>query len=306
MDISLQIKSLLNEAELYRTQGLFQEAKQKYHAASAMIHKIDKLKNKEKLIKAITDKIQSLEEKDEKAKTGPPSPELSEKGQNLIKNLFGENDLQKAIALARFGQFERAVVELEALLKDEAFRVEAGKNIIRCKMATGTIDDAIDQYNQWYSTDLFQTSQMESIRIYLQQIMDKRGLDKKLPTPVAEKNGVHVPAESGGIEFSMPEEEEEEMLDITSIGITFNSGTQKGRMVEFDVNFQSGDMLSLIIPKSDKGMIEDLAEGDSLDDIQFYSPIAMFKGAALIASKTMIDSGPKEGDFCLDLKVTST
>ena len=302
MDISLQIKSLLHEAELYRTQGLYQEAKQKYHAASAMIHKIDKLKNKEKLIAAISEKIQSLEAKDEKANTGPSSPELSEKGQNLIKNLFGENDLQKAIALARFGQFERAMVELEALLKDDAFRVEAGKNIIRCKMATGTIDDAIDQYNQWFSSDLFQTSQMESIRIYLQQIMDKRGLDNQLPVPVAETEST----DSGGIEFSMPEEEEEEMLDITSIGITFSSGTQKGRMVEFDVNFQSGDMLSLIIPKNDEGMIEDLSEGDSLDDIQFYSPIAMFKGTALIASKTMIDSGPKEGDFCLDLKVTST
>ncbi len=44
MNISLQIKSLLNEAELYRAQGLFPEAKDKYHAASAMIHKIDKLK----------------------------------------------------------------------------------------------------------------------------------------------------------------------------------------------------------------------------------------------------------------------
>jgi tetratricopeptide (TPR) repeat protein len=120
MDISLRIKSLLSEAELYRTQGLFPEAKDKYHAASAMIHKIDKLKNKENLLKAISSKIQSLEKKTAKVETGPASPELSEKGQNLIKNLFGENDLQKAVALARFGQFERAITELTALLKDDA------------------------------------------------------------------------------------------------------------------------------------------------------------------------------------------
>jgi hypothetical protein len=68
MDISLQIKSLLNEAELYRSQGLLSEAKEKYHAASAMIHKIGKLKNKDNLIKAIAEKIQSLEEKTEKVK----------------------------------------------------------------------------------------------------------------------------------------------------------------------------------------------------------------------------------------------
>jgi hypothetical protein len=77
-------------------------------------------------------------------------------------------------------------------------------------------------------------------------------------------------------------------------------------MVEFDVNFQSGGMLSLIISKSEKGLIDALKTGDSLDDIQFYSPIAMFKGTAVVANKTPIDTGPKQGDFCLDLKITST
>jgi hypothetical protein len=77
-------------------------------------------------------------------------------------------------------------------------------------------------------------------------------------------------------------------------------------MFEFDVNFQSGDMLSLIISKNDQGLLEDLKKGDKLEDIQFYSPIAMFKGTAIIANQTRIDAGPKQGDFCLDLKVTST
>ena len=305
MDISLQIKSLLNEAELYRAQGLFPEAKDKYHAASVMIHKIDKLKNKDNLLKAISGKIQSLEKKTEKVETGPSSPELSEKGQNLIKNLFGENDLQKAVALAKFGQFERAIVELEALLRDDVYRVDAGKNIIRCKMAIASVDDAIDQYHQWLAGDLFNGHQLESIRTYLQPIIDRKGIDKILPVPVSEKDEINTGADSGGIEFSMPEPEEE-ILDITSIGITFTSGTHQGKMVEFDVNFQSGGTLSLIISKNDKGLIDELKKGDNLDDIQFYSPIAMFKGTAVVANKTRIDTGPKQGDFCLDLKVTST
>ena len=305
MDISLQIKSLLNEAELYRAQGLFPEAKDKYHAASVMIHKIDKLKNKDSLLKAISGKIQSLEKKTEKVETGPSSPELSEKGQNLIKNLFGENDLQKAVALAKFGQFERAIVELEALLRDDVYRVDAGKNIIRCKMAIASVDDAIDQYHQWLAGDLFNGHQLESIRTYLQPIIDRKGIDKILPVPVSEKDEINTGADSGGIEFSMPEPEEE-ILDITSIGITFTSGTHQGKMVEFDVNFQSGGTLSLIISKNDKGLIDELKKGDNLDDIQFYSPIAMFKGTAVVTNKTRIDTGPKQGDFCLDLKVTST
>lgn len=304
MDIRLQIKSLLSEAELYRAQGLFADAKQKYTAASEIINRIDNLKNKEGLIKTISEKIQSLEEKTEKAQTGPASPELSEKGQDLIKNLFGENDLQKAVALARFGQFERSIVELQALLKDKNYRMEAARNIIRCKMAMGTVDDAIDQYNQWFSSDLFSSGEMEAIRVYLQPILEKRGIEKTLPAPVVEDE--EETTDSGGIEFTMPDEPEEEILEITSIGITFSSGSHEGKMVEIDVNFQSGELLSMIIPKTDKGMIEDLKNGDTLEDIQFYSPIAMFSGTAVVANKTQIDSGPKRGDFCLDLKITST
>jgi hypothetical protein len=304
MDIGKQIKSLLNEAELYRCQGLLSEAKNKYLSAAALIKEIDRLKNKDHLLEVIDEKIHSLEEKTEKVETGPASPELSEKGQDLIKNLFGKNDLQKAVALAKFGQFERAIVEFEALLKDDVYRVDAGKNIIRCKMAVATVEDAVDQYNRWFSGDLFTASQLESIRTYLQSILDNQGIRTPLPVPETEANGSDA-TDSGGIEFSMPEPEED-MLDITSIGITFTSGSHQGKMVEFDVNFQSGDMLSLIISKSDITFIEELNNGDNLDDVQFYSPIAMFKGTAVVANKTKISSGPKQGDFCLDLKVTST
>ncbi|WP_319525375.1 hypothetical protein [uncultured Desulfosarcina sp.] len=311
MDISLQIKSFLSQAELYRSQGLFTEARAKYDAALDMINKIDRLKNKDNLLKMISGKIDQLEKKTAKVETGPSSPELSEKGQNLIKNLFGENDLEKAVALAKFGQFERAIVELKSLLKDDAYRVDAGKNIMRCKIAIGSIDDAIDQYNQWLSGDLFATGQLESIRAYLQPIIDRKGIDKILTAPdvsvedEAEAEAAAESAPSGGIEFSMPEPEEE-ILDITSIGITFTSGTQKGKMVEFDVNFQSGGMLSLIISKSDRGLIDELQTGDQLEDVQYYSPIAMFKGTAVVSNKTEITTGPKQGDFCLDIKVTST
>jgi tetratricopeptide (TPR) repeat protein len=305
MNISLQIKSLLSEAELYRTQGLFNEARDKYEAALDMVLKIEKLKNKDSLLSAISAKIQTIDAKTAKVEKGPTSPELSEKGQDLIKNLFGKNELEKAIALAKFGQFERAIHELEALLRDDRFKVEAGKNIIRCRLATSSPDDAIDQYNKWFSEDIFSTEQIDAIRTYLQPILDRKGYDSPLPVPVGDKGTKPEARGAGGIEFSMPEPEEE-ILDITSIGITFSGGSQKGKMVEFDVNFQSGDMLSLIIAKSEKSLLDDFNEGDNFEDVQFYSPIAMFKGSAVVANKTPITSGPKQGDFCLDLKITST
>lgn len=304
MNINHQIKSQLSEAELYRAQGLFSEAIAKYHGASALIDEIAGLKNKTRLLKAISDKIQAIEKKTEKVETVTTTPELSEKGQNLIKNLFGETNLQKAIALAKFGQFDAAIAEFTNLLKEDAYRVEAGKHLLRCVMSVASVADAIERYNQWFAGDMFTAEQMEAIRAYLQPMVVQKGIDTPLSIPAGVEKENQVSGNSAEIEFDGPESQEE-ILDITSIGIPFTSGSQKGKMVEFDVNFQSGEMLSLIIPRSDKGLIGDLHDGDKLDDIQFYSPIAIFTGTAVITQKTQIETGPKRGDFCLDLKINS-
>ncbi len=305
MNINHQIKARLSEAELYRAQGLFSEAIDKYHDASAMIDDISGLKNKASLLKAISEKIQAIEKRTQKVENGPRAPALSEKGQNLIKNLFGESSLQKAIALAKFGQFDRAIVEFTELLEEGAYRVDAGKNILRCMMTVGCVDDAVAQYQKWHADDRFEADQLAAIRAYLQPIAQQKGIAAPLPMPGDSENQDKVGANKAEIEFNMPESQEE-ILDITSIGICFTNGSQKGRMVEFDVNFQSGEMLSLIIPKNDSGVIEALKDGDRLEEVQFYSPIAMFKGTAVIAQKTQIETGPKHGDFCLDLKITGT
>ena len=124
-----------------------------------------------------------------------------------------------------------------------------------------------------------------------------------MPSPVAAKD-----VRTGSGQPSPPAADsgsDEEFLDITSIGITFESGPRKGKMVEFDVNFQSGNMLSLIISKQDQSLIEDLKAGMELKDIQFYSPIAIFNGSGVVSSKTQIKSGPKQGDYCLDIRIKS-
>ena len=80
----------------------------------------------------------------------------------------------------------------------------------------------------------------------------------------------------------------------------------RAKMVEFDVNFQSGNMLSLIISKQDQELIKDIETGMRLNDIQFFSPIAIFNGAGVVSDKTQIKSGPKQGDFCLDVRIVSS
>lgn len=211
--------------------------------------------------------------------------------------------LKGAVALAEFGQFDRALVELNELLEKESTRVDAAKNILRCHLASSSAEEAINQYHQWYSGDLFQSNQLEAVRGYLEDILTKKGLQVSLPLPVDVASS---PDAEVTLEVEAQPEPEEEFLDITSIGITFDSGPRKGKMVEFDVNFQSGNMLSLIISKKDQVIIEGLKEGLKIKEIQFFSPIAIFNGSGMVASKTQIKTGPKQGDFCLDIRIVSS
>ncbi|MBI5062948.1 MAG: hypothetical protein HZB87_05680, partial [Desulfatitalea sp.] len=294
MDIKQKIKTALQEAEIYRSQGLITEAHAKYQNAVKTINSIDNLKNKESLLKAISEKIRALNITQEKVDKGPTTPELSKKAQDLIKNLFTFSDnkdedaaaLEGAVALAKFGQFDRALNELNGLLEKDTIRVEAAKNIVRCYLASSSADEAVNQYHQWHSGDLFQPQQLETVRGYLEDILQKRGIDAKLPSPVG--IAVKASAVEPVLDIDAPAETEEEFLDITSIGITFDTGPRKGKMVEFDVNFQSGSTLSLIISKKDNDLIEGLAAGTKLKEVQFFSPIAIFNGAGVVVSKTQI------------------
>ena len=309
---------MLQEAEIYSMQGLMAEARAKYQDAYAFVRGISNLKNKESLLKAIDLKFKAISDTKEKVDRGPTSTELSEKAQDLIKNLFSFSEnkdeesaaLEGAVALAKFGQFDRSLNELKPLLQKEGLRVEAAKNILGCHIATSSNEEAVDQYHQWCSGDLFKPNQLEMVRVYLEDILQKKGIKANLLSPFS--------AEDTAATAELTEEEpvleadeaqdnnEEEFLDITSIGITFDNGPNQGNMVEFDVNFQSGSMLSLIISKKDQSLIEGLTAGMKLEDIQFFSPIAIFNGSGVVSSKTQIKSGPKQGDFCLDIRIVST
>ncbi len=95
MDISLQIKSFLSQAELYRSQGLFTEARAKYDAALDMINKIDRLKNKDNLLKMISGKIDQLEKKTAKVETGPSSPSFPKRDKTSSKTFSAKTTLKK-------------------------------------------------------------------------------------------------------------------------------------------------------------------------------------------------------------------
>jgi tetratricopeptide (TPR) repeat protein len=323
MNIPKQIKTLLQEAELYHSQGLLDEALVKYHNAEDLIQKHEQLKNRLKLIDAVSKKIQRLENDIQRIEDAPEKPEVSAKIQDLIKKLFtftpNRNEdaraLEGAVALAKFGQFKRAISEFKALLKKDSLRVAAAKNIIRCHMAFSSVDDAVAEYERWLSENIFLPNQLQRLRIFLKDVLKKEGIDKTLPqikmSPDDMETMIHIPEihhvkpqiyENDEFKIEEVKIENDEDLDINSIGITFDSGPLKDQVFEFKVRFQLGNVVTLLIPGREKDLIENFKAGTTINDVRYYSNIAFFNGSGLITAVKKIKIGPLRGDYCVDIE----
>lgn len=312
MNLKDQIKAILQEAEIYRRQGLLEESRSKYKEATDLIQANSQLRNREALIQAIGSKVASLDSTTDALDNEDASPQLSPKAQDLIKKLFSfsekkdrdEAALEGAIALAKFGQFDGALEEFKALIDRDTHRLVAAKNILRCHFAVNANEAAVDQLKEWLTGDLFSPEQLTGLRANVADHLTRQGVEMELPE--IELSAPAAADDSGALgDMGMPDDDQGEFLDITSIGITMEEGPSQGQMIEFDVNFQSGNMLSLIIPSKDEPLIEQLQDGVRLDNIQYYSPIAIFRGAGVVSSRTQIKNGPKKGDFCLDVKIVN-
>lgn len=323
MNIAKQIKTLLQEAELYHSQGLLDEALLKYHYVENLIQGHEQLKNRIKLFDAVSKKIQRLENDIQRIEKAPKKPEVSAKIQDLIKKLFtftpkmneDARALEGAVALAKFGQFKRAILEFKVLLKKDSLRVAAAKNIVRCHMALSAVDDAVAEYEQWLSENIFLPNQLQRLRIFFENVLKKEGIDKILPQTKMSADDmetiIHIPEihqvkphayENDGFKIEDDEIEDDENLDINSIGITFDSGPQKDQVFEFKVRFQLGNVVSLLIPGREKDLVENFKAGTTINDVQYYSNIAFFNGSGLITAVKKIKIGPLRGDYCVDIE----
>jgi tetratricopeptide (TPR) repeat protein len=282
MDAKKQIRSSIQEAELYKSQGLFDEAKEKYLSIVEFIQENEKIQKKQHLIDSISKKISALEKEIEKIETAQISSEMSQKIQSFIKTILQEAEIYASQGLVAQAK-EKYSQAAEFLKKDDQLKNKK-------KLLDGI-----------------------SKKISALEKKAKPEEEKKKPTPPEvpvkdEEAEVPIKDEEALEEEKKEEIEEEiqEFIDISSIGITLDHGPEKGRVVELDVSFQSGNMINLIISSKDKAMIENFKAGDKLNGIQFYSPIAIFKGSGIVSANTQIDSGPKQGDYRLEIKILST
>jgi len=203
--------------------------------------------------------------------------------------------MEGALALAKFGQYETALIEFKKILKAGILPVVTAKHIIRCHLALSSPNEAIDQYERWLDNETLEREQLKNVRSFLAAILERKGIKSNLP----EAGEIKAEGSSMGGKVT----NEGDVLDISSVGVRFAKGSKKGKMIEFEVTFQSGNIISIVLSSNEESLVESLKLGIELPDMQFYSPIAIFRGKGIVSGKTKIKSGPKRGDYMLDIRV---
>lgn len=261
MDIKEKIQTLVGEAKIYQSQGLLNEATELYYQIKDILNS-SQIKGKEKLIEDVTKKIQMLGNRAAKFEASASQPQISPKAQELIKKLFAKTDnddadqaaLEEAIVLAKFGQFDKAIEDFTDLLGNEKTKLEAAKNILKCYIQIEATSKATDRFHQWQQEELFNVEQLKKLRTFFENLVHKKGAQLELEEADTSHETEEIAAaqnddEDGSIA-------EDDMIDISSVGIIVESGPAKGKQIELDVSFQSGNMISLILSSKDKQLIE--------------------------------------------------
>jgi adenylate cyclase len=114
--------SLVKEAEIYRGQGLLEECRETYAKLLEFAQGQKNFMTNRELIQAVEEKIKAVNRELKDRELHVEIPDLSEELQGLISNLFSFSSnqdvaaIEGAVALAKFGQYERALAELQKLI----------------------------------------------------------------------------------------------------------------------------------------------------------------------------------------------
>ena len=300
MDLVEKIKTYFKEGEIYRTQGLLDEALDRFKAVEEIVKANKSIRNRKDLLVKISKRINQINIKLHKEDKPLKPPKVSDDVQGLMKEMFsfddpevkGSSSLGGAIALAKFGQYDKAIEEFTRLLEYKSLRFEAAKNILMCWIEQKYVDYAVSLFQKWQKNNFFPADEMEKLSVYFQDILKNAGIKREISGIEAKKT---IEPES--------EIDDEDILDINAVRFVMPGGPKKGEKVELDVSFQSGKYIRIIISQKDKELIDSIKPGDMIKEIIFYSPMAIFSGTGFVSSKKEIEAGPKRGDYSLEIKI---
>jgi tetratricopeptide (TPR) repeat protein len=305
MDIEKKIRAFIKEADIYRSQGLFDEAKEKLDKTVLLINKNATVieGSKESLLELIAAQQAVLKKDIEKVDKALRAPEMSNAFQEVVMDKFvfsGDDDkavLEGAIALVQFGQFKRALEELLPIVENEALRFLATKNILRCYLALNSQEDAVEHYNKLRSKHAFSEDELTQLDAFLKQSIGIKNGDGEGSAGRCGKNSTDKKtAEESFRKMDIP--------DIHSVEIKFIKDSREAIVVDFKVRSQSADIISFVVPSNEMDMLDAFEEGNLLSDIRYYSRDCLILGKGKISSSSRSDTtAGVEGDCRVDIKI---
>ncbi len=287
------VRSLVKQAAVYRAQGLLAESRGKYEEILSFLGTNLQLQNIEKFTEAVRERILDVNRGIAEIRSAPVNPDLSPQLQSLIKKLFTFSKtkevaaIEGALALAKFGQYEEAVSELQKLLKEGILPTVAAKNVLRCYLSLSLPQSAVSQFKEWMRNDTLSKEDLKYVRDFLVSSLRNKGMNEM------------VPALSGEIQASV--KTQDDFLDISSIKIHFHDGKRHRYAVELDVVYQVGGLTSVVVSSADRALLDSLKLGKILHDIQFYTPVTVFRGAGIVSRKSVLEKGPRKGNYLIDI-----
>nr|QIV52805.1 hypothetical protein [uncultured bacterium] len=227
------------------------------------------------------------------------STKMSQQELDLVKKLFafsggqhsGEASPELGTAYLVMGQYEKALSEFNILVKNAKQRVFAAKNILRCYIGMATLEDAILQYNIWTVSGQFSYDDLAKVYSFLQNILIKRNSKEFIPKPSPEKKAKN------------EKPQEDEYLDLLSIKINPDNNDRKNTAISLDVEFQKGNVFSVILPKKESPIIEMMKAGKTIKNVEITATSVVFQENCLIAGKRVIKKGPQKGQSFIILKI---
>ena len=292
------LKPLLKEAGIYQSQSLLDQAKEKYLDILNLIKKDPELSKNQELIDEVNNKLKSVESEITEVEEATEAPELDEKVVDLISNLFSFSKnkevaaIEGAVALAKFGQYEKALAQLQKLINEGTLPLMAAKNMLRCHLLLASPKEAVEQYKRWVSRTSFSKGELKTLRDFLANSLQKDGI--KVNLPKVDESAPDKGKDSGRAE---------DILEISTVRVKFDQGPLKGQALDFDVVFQMGNTVSFIIKQKEKDLVNLLKPGSRLSNIQCYSPMSLFNASGVISERKKIETGAKRGHYSFDLTI---
>ena len=296
-----RIQSLHKEAEVYQIQGLLKESLDKYQEILEIVKTTEDLARDGHIIDLVHNKIRTVKGALGEIDSEPDTTELSAEVQDLISKLFSfsKNEdtaaVESAVALATFGQYDKALAEFQRLLKEGIFPRTVAKNMLMCHLSLDRHEAAISQFKDWVSHNTFSREELSCLRDYLNNLFNKRGVKADLPQ-VKEAS----PAE--GVNIDIAEDVfEEDISEILSVRIMFDDRHMKGQTRDFDVKFQLGNSVTFDVKDYEKDLLSFLEPGVRFYKIQCFGSFYLFNAKGVISEKKMASVGPKQGWYSIFL-----